>query len=166
MRIECFMFAKWVSSRGAGEGSLMTVTERTFHCSAASLFAVIADPASYPDWLVGTKEMRKISPAWPAVGSSFEHGTGFGPIKLVDQTTVLSVDPPARLELHVRARPAIEADVLFEVLADGANARLRLTETPSGVFRLLSPIAEPLIRARNERSLKRLAMYVEREPTR
>jgi len=134
----------------------MTVTEHTFDISAGVLFHVIVDPETYPQWLVGTKNIREVSADWPQPGSYFKHTVGFGPIAIPDKTTARAVEAPRMLELLVRARPAIEAVVRFEITADGTGSKLRMTETPVGIHKLISPLAQPLIRARNERSLKRL----------
>jgi uncharacterized protein YndB with AHSA1/START domain len=140
----------------------VTITERTFDTSADELFAILIDPETYPDWLVGTKKMRDVSANWPVPGSTFTHVVGFGPLALTDRTTLREIDPPWSLELFVRARPALEAVVRFELEAEGTATRLRMTEHMAGLFKLIAPVAEPLIRARNERSLQRLADVVRR----
>jgi Polyketide cyclase / dehydrase and lipid transport len=143
----------------------MTVTEQSFEVSAVALFAVLAEPETYPRWLVGAKDVREVTPDWPAVGSSFKHVVGFGPLAIPDRTTVRKLDAPAMFELLVRARPLLEAVVRFEVEDVGAGSRLRMTETPVGIYRFIAPLARPLIRARNERSLRRLQEVVSTTPT-
>lgn len=134
----------------------MTVTEQRFDVSQVALFAVLAEPETYPHWLVGAKGIREVDDEWPAVGSSFKHVVGFGPLVIPDRTTVREIEAPLTLELLVRARPLLEAVVRFEVEDLGSGCRLRMTETPAGIYKFISPLAQPLIRARNERSLRRL----------
>ena len=135
----------------------MTVTEHMFDTDITDLYDVLTEPRTYPEWLTGTKKMREVSPDWPAPKSYFIHVVGFGPVQLSDRTTVRDVAAPNMLELFVRARPALEAVVRFELDRVDGRTRLRMTETPSGVYKLISPVAQPLIKARNERSLRRLA---------
>jgi hypothetical protein len=52
--------------------------------------------------------------------------------------------------------------VRFDIVANGPVSVLRMTETPIGVFKLISPMAQRLIRARNERSLRRLKAVLDR----
>ena len=135
----------------------MTVTQHSFDVPADRLFAVLVDPETYPAWLVGTKKIRHVSSRWPEPGSHFKHTVGFGPLAIPDTTSVRALEGPRMLEMMVRARPAIEAVVRFEVEPIGpTSCRLTMIETPVGPYRLIAPVAQPLIRGRNERSLHRL----------
>jgi uncharacterized protein YndB with AHSA1/START domain len=142
----------------------MTVTERTFRSSADVVFNALVHAEGYPRWLVGAQFVRT-DPAWPAPGSSFHHRVGFGPLGLNDRTTVRELEPGRRLRLKVRARPVLEADVEFVVTpvgtGSGAGSSLRMEERPVGLFRFAAPVFAPLVKARNERSLQRLADVVD-----
>jgi hypothetical protein len=140
----------------------MTVTEQAFDTSADALFAIIVEPDTYPEWLVGTKTIREVSADWPEPESFFKHAVGFGPVAIPDTTTARAVAAPTMLELLVRARPLIEAVVRFDISPTSSGCVLRMTETPVGIFKLVAPVAQPLIRLRNERSLHRLKALVER----
>jgi hypothetical protein len=142
----------------------LTVTERHYDVDAAGLFAFLVEPETYPAWLVGTKRIRTVDDTWPQPGSSFRHIVGFGPAAISDRTTCRALDAPRTLELFVRARPLIEAVVRFDLIPTAEGCMLRMTETPSGVYKLVSPILQPLIRARNERSLTRLGHVIESVP--
>lgn len=139
----------------------MATIERTFTITAKELFDAVTDPETYPRWLVGARKIRAVSPDWPSPNSHFEHTVGFGPIVIADTTSVIDVEPPRMLELLVRARPAVEAVVRFEVEPSPSGCTLRMTETPAGIYKLISAMAQPLIRGRNERSLDHLASYLE-----
>lgn len=54
----------------------------------------------------------------------------------------------------------IEAIVRFDIAGTSGGCKLRMLETPVGIYRLVAPITQPLIRARNERSLQRLHDFV------
>jgi uncharacterized protein YndB with AHSA1/START domain len=139
----------------------MATTEQTFDVSVSDLFATLANPDTYPHWLVGAKRIRSVSDDWPQPKSFFEHVVGFGPAVIPDRTTVRAIDPPHMLEMLVRARPLLEAVVRFEVRGSATGCTLVMRETPAGVYKAISSVAQPLIRARNERSLRRLQEYVE-----
>jgi len=141
------------------------VTEQEFAVTADQLWAVLTDPVRYPGWLVGAKRIREVSPDWPEAGGYFKHTVGFGPITVSDRTIVREVEPRRLLALFVRARPVIEAVVRFDVTSRGSLCTLRMTETPLRAYKLITPLARPLIRVRNERSMKRLKDIVESATT-
>lgn len=138
----------------------VATTEEVFSVPPSELFAALADPDSYPHWLVGARRIRSVSADWPQPRSFFEHVVGFGPVAIPDRTTVRSIDPPHALELLVRARPLIEAVVRFEVEPTTTGSTLTMIETPAGIYKIISALAQPLIGARNERSLRRLKAYL------
>jgi uncharacterized protein YndB with AHSA1/START domain len=99
--------------------------------SPDEVFAVLVDPRTYPDWLVGADAIRSVDPGWPAPGTAFHHVVGVGPFKIADRSEVRVIDPPRRLELEVMARPLIRAHVTFEVRdAEGGGSCVELREKP------------------------------------
>lgn len=141
----------------------MAITEQQFHVSPSRLFDTLVHPDTYPRWLVGTRKIRNVSDDWPHPGSWFTHVVGFGPIAIADRTTMRGCDRPTSLEMLVRARPVIEATVRSDVLPSTDGCTLRMTETPVGAYKLLSAVAQPLIQARNARSLKRLRSLIDND---
>lgn len=124
---------------------------------------MLADPETYPDWLVGAHEIRSVDDDFPAPGSDFHHEVGAGgPVTVPDRTTSLEAEPARSLVLLVRARPLFEGVVRFELRPAADGTTVRMDETPLGVLRWLSPVLAPLLRARNARSLDRLRDLVER----
>lgn len=71
----------------------MATTEAQFSVSPDRVFAVLSDPASYADWVVGSHSVRDADPTWPEVGARFYHRVGAGPMTVSDHTEVLAVDP-------------------------------------------------------------------------
>ena len=117
----------------------------------------ISDPATYPDWLVGAVEIRSIDEDWPAPGSAFRHRVGLGgPFTTADSTSVVAVDEPTMLVLEARARPFGRAHVEIEVRDLGDRSEVVMREGLLDPLRLLTPLAQPLVRARNQRSLHQL----------
>lgn len=139
----------------------MATNEETFAVPQSELFDALVNPDTYPHWLVGARRIRSVSDDWPQPASFFKHTVGFGPWTIADSTTVRAIGSPDMLELLVRARPLLEATVRFEVEVEPAGCRLRMSETPTGIYKALSAAAQPLIRARNRRSLQRLKAFVE-----
>ena len=140
----------------------MTVNERRVAAPTTRVSAVLADPTTYPAWLVGAKRIRHVDDAWPAPGASFEHEVGAGPLEVHDRTEVREWRSGRELRLLVRARPVLVADVRFEIEPADGGTLIRMTETPCGTYKLLSWAISPLVHARNGRSLDRLAELVER----
>jgi hypothetical protein len=135
----------------------MTVSTRRFDAGADVVYAALIDAEDYPQWLVGAKVVHIVDEEWPQPGSSFRHKVGAGPIEVKDITTVKALGPGRHFHLLVRARPFIEADVRFDVQPDGEGSVLTMNEVPVGIFRLVGPLTAPLVKARNDKSLQRLA---------
>lgn len=126
------------------------------------VFDVLADPTTYPDWLVGAQRIRAVDPEFPAAGAEFEPTVGAPPTGNVEgHTQSLGADPPHRLDLEVHAGP-FHGVVDFEVEPYAAGtSRVCFREAATGPLAVLTPLLRPLVYARNGRSLKRLAGYLE-----
>lgn len=123
------------------------------------VFAVLADGWSYASWVVGTAHIRQVDPGWPARGRRIHHSVGPWPVQLHDTSEVAAVDPPRRLDLHVRLWPAGAATVHFELTGTPDGCRVTMHETPtSGPLRWL-PLVDLLLTARNRETLRRLADF-------
>jgi uncharacterized protein YndB with AHSA1/START domain len=128
------------------------------------VYATLADPHSYPSWLVGARAIRSVDPGWPAAGTQFHHRVGIGgPLEVADSTSSLGAAPPHRLELEVRARPLGRGRVTFELEPQGGGTEVTFVEEPVGALRWLRPLLDPFTRVRNLRSLDLLRELVEGE---
>ena len=127
------------------------------------VFAVLADPRSYGDWVVGSDTIRDADPAWPAAGSRFHHRVGVGPLKLDDHTEVLEVDPPSKLVLHARARPLGTAKVSLLLAPHGDATHVTMREEAGDPLSRLAinPLTDRLVHHRNVESLRRLKRIAE-----
>lgn len=134
-----------------------TATERRIDATPVRVFRALVDAEHYPEWLGGARAVTIDDGRWPNPGSSFHHEVGVGPSDVHDSTTVVGMEPWRRLDLVVRARPFLVADVSFEVTPHGSGSCVRMTETPRGAFKLLAPVIAPFVRWRNARSLATLA---------
>lgn len=127
------------------------------------VFAVLADPNSYGDWVVGSDTIRDADPNWPAVGSRFYHRVGIGPFKLNDHTEVVDADPPHKLVLHARARPLGTALVTMILEPRDGGTWVTMKETAGDALSLLgiNPLTDWLVHLRNNESSRRLKRIAE-----
>ncbi|HUP69962.1 MAG TPA: SRPBCC family protein [Acidimicrobiales bacterium] len=127
------------------------------------VWAVLADPHSYADWVVGTRRIRAADETWPAPGAMLHHELAAG---IEDSTTVLESDEGKRLVLRARARPAGIAEVVMTVEPNGDGSKVRMEEKAvSGPASLIPEIVlAPLVKARNEESLRRLGELARSRP--
>ncbi len=128
-----------------------------------AVFAVLDDPWSYPQWVVGSRRIRAVDPSWPLEGARFHHAVGSPAGEVKDSSKILERDPPRRMLLEARVRPAAVAEVDIQVRPDGNGSEVVLDETPKdgALARLPPAVTEPLLALRNEWSLRRLRRLVE-----
>jgi uncharacterized protein YndB with AHSA1/START domain len=137
---------------------LVATTQAQFSVSPERVFAVLADPESYADWVVGSHSIRDADADWPAVGSRFHHRVGAGPLTVKDHTEVLEVEPLRRLVQRARARPLGTAKVELVLEPRDGGTHVTMTEVAGDALsRLaLNPLTDPLVNHRNRESLRRL----------
>ena len=136
----------------------MATNERYMAVPPQAVWDVLADPAGYGYWVVGSKVIRDAEPGWPAPGSKFHHTIGVGPLTLSDHTVALEADPPRLLRLRAKGRPAGTATVTLELQPRGGGTLVRMTENPDGVYSpmALNPVVHVTTKLRNAESLMRL----------
>ena len=143
----------------------MTQVNRHVAVPPERVFEILADGWTYASWVVGTSYIRAVDPHWPAAGSRIHHAVGPYPLVIRDTTTVRELTPGRRLLVRVRIWPVGEGDVDFQVdpVPGGTGSTVTLTETVvAGPWRLLGPVTEALLHARNVATLERLAALAER----
>ena len=130
------------------------------------VFAVLADPECYQDWVVGAKGIRGADPGFPAAGTRFHHQVGVGPLHLNDHTKVLEVDQPTKLILKAKARPMGTAIVDMTLEPHNGGTRVVMREDPGDTLTafVFNPLTHLLVRGRNEESLERLKRLAEKRP--
>ena len=141
----------------------MAINHIQIAVSPDEVFAVLANPANYGDWVVGSATIRDADPTWPKVGSRFHHRVGVGPLKVNDHTEVLEVDPPRRLVMHAQARPLGTAKVDMRLTGRDGGTYVTMIETAGDRLSrvMLNRLTDPLIRVRNAESLRRLKRIAE-----
>jgi uncharacterized protein YndB with AHSA1/START domain len=141
----------------------VATTQTTIDAPPERVFAVLARPEAYADWVVGSDTIRDADPNWPATGSRFHHRVGVGPFKVNDHTEVIEVQPPYKLVLHARARPLGTAQVSLQLEPEGNGTRVTMHETAGDPLSKLAinPLTDWLVHHRNVESLRRLKRIAE-----
>jgi uncharacterized protein YndB with AHSA1/START domain len=140
----------------------MSTTSLVIPATPDEVFAVLADPYTYTEWVVGAHDIRHVEGTWPDVGSHFFHTVGVGPIKTKDNTKVIEVEPGKRLVLEARARPAGVARVIFDLRPVEHGTEVEIEEYPiNGPAKAFhNPIQDGVIKVRNVETLRRLERVV------
>ena len=127
------------------------------------VWAVLATPATYADWVVGSDIIRGQDTNWPEPGSRFYHRVGRGPFKVKDHTESVESEAPRKLVIHARARPVGTALVTFHLETVGGGAYVTMIEEGGDPLSRLSinPLTDPLVKKRNDVTLKRLKRIAE-----
>lgn len=151
---------------GGGEDPTATGARTTmpFRSPPEAVFAVLADGHRYADWVVGAKRVRAVDDTWPEPGSRFHHEVGVGPLTIRDSSEVVSMDPPRKVVLEVRAFPAGKARVTLTITpGEGGGSEVLMEEVPTGgpAKTIDSWPLRRLTMLRNVESLKRLRRVVD-----
>ena len=141
----------------------MSTRHLKFDVASERVWAVLADPETYADWVVGSDSIRDADANWPEVGSRFYHRVGTGPFKVRDHTESLECVPPNRLVLHARARPVGTARVELVISRDGERSLVTIVETAGDPLSRLAinPLTSKLMDRRNDETLRRLKRIAE-----
>lgn len=132
--------------------------ETWFDATPETIWAYVGDARTYPQWVVGAAESRKVDANFPEPGATLHHTQGVPKVGLKDTSTVVSADPPSDLELEVRVRPFAVNGVRFILDPDDGRTHVTMLEWPKygPVARLLGPLMVPALQLRNAETLRRL----------
>lgn len=128
------------------------------------VFAVLVDPYAFGSWVVGPDRVVTASDDWPSVDATFTHETGWGPLRVRDETVLEELDPPRRLVLRAQIRPiGVIARIDITLQRRPKGTLLVMDETPiGGTWRpIWNPVFDRLMWARNIQALERLKVIVE-----
>jgi uncharacterized protein YndB with AHSA1/START domain len=141
----------------------MTENEILIGAPRDRVFAILADPHSYAEWVVGTANVRGADGDWPQPGARLHHSVGAGPVTVDDSTEVLECAEPDRLVLLAHLGPL--GDFKVELRLDdvkGDATKVTMVEGPvDGISRFAGPAGDAFGRARNSLSLQRLKELAE-----
>ena len=142
----------------------MAVNEIVILAPREEVWALLADPGRYSEWVVGAAEVRDADTTWPVPGSRLHHSTGAGPLTIDDSTEVVASEPPGRLELRAHLGPlgSFAVELRLEPAADGSTHVTMAEEPVEGISKLAGPVGDAVGRVRNKLSLARLKSLAER----
>lgn len=141
----------------------MTIDEIEIAVPPDQVFAVLADPDLYAEWVVGTDRIRDADAQWPAPGARIHHSVGAGPITIDDSTEVIAADPPVRLELLAHLGPLGSFQIELLLVAKSGGTHVTMTEGPvEGISKFAGPVGDAVGSVRNKLSLGRLKELAER----
>jgi hypothetical protein len=148
--------------------SAVRVTSRNetwFNTTPDAIWRYVGDARTYPDWVVGAAESRRVDAEFPEPGATLYHTQVLPKIGLKDTSSVVSSTPREDLELEVRLRPFAVNGVRFTLRSDG-NGRTHVTmlEWPKSglVSRVMGPLFTAALQLRNAETLRRLKNLSER----
>ena len=139
----------------------MARSERVIAASPEAVFSVLADPRGYAYWVIGSmKSGRQLGLA--ACRQQVDHTVGIGPLRVKDHS-VVDVRPDRFLQLVAKARPLGKARVKLELEPAAGGTRITMIEDPADKLTafVFQPLTHLFTRARNVRSLDRLAELAE-----
>jgi uncharacterized protein YndB with AHSA1/START domain len=145
----------------------MSTNRVEIRASPDRVFDALTDARTYPEWLVGAKQIREVDQDWPAEGSAFHHTVGMGLLVVRDRTTITHIDRPRSLELEAGVGPLGAAHVRFVLEPTADGCQVEVDEAPSrGVVRALwhwfgRAVMQASLFSRNLVSLEKLRVYVE-----
>lgn len=141
----------------------MARNEMHVRAPVEAVFDLLCTGRRYAEWVVGAKRIRSVDADWPRPGSRFHHTVGFGPLKLDDSTSVVSVDAPRRIVLDARARPLGRATVAVELEEHDGGTRVVMYEELARAPQLVKRAVDWMIHLRNTEGLRRLSTLFETE---
>ncbi|HVE98812.1 MAG TPA: SRPBCC family protein [Mycobacteriales bacterium] len=144
----------------------MSLTSVIVAARPEDVWAVLANPRTYPRWVVGAQRIRGIEGDWPTPGSRFFHAVGFGPFRTKDWTRSLEEVTGRRLVMHARMWPFGSARVEVELEEVEHGTRITMAESPvrGPVEVVYNRLLDRLIHLRNVVSLRRLGVLAARRP--
>jgi uncharacterized protein YndB with AHSA1/START domain len=127
-----------------------------------TVWAVLAEPGAYGEWVVGTKVTRADA-SWPAVGSSLEFRVEVGPLGAGDRTRVVAAEPPRLLVLRAELKQFGAAGVRLELepSAGGTHVVMEEDAVEGLVATLRTRVSDAVLKARADVALGRLKRLVE-----
>ncbi|MCC0093536.1 SRPBCC family protein [Streptomyces flavotricini] len=144
----------------------MAVRNQLVHRPPHAVWAVLADPTLYGEWVVGPSESTPLDQLWPEVGSRLRYTVRLGPWSTEGVTTVRHREPGRELELEASFQTLGTARIFLQLRPWGEETLVVCDEHPlRGLGGTLhNPAVEALLQLRHRGMLARLARIVERGP--
>ncbi|MFC9336893.1 SRPBCC family protein [Streptomyces sp. NPDC057020] len=143
----------------------MAVRHRLVHRPPNDVWAVLADPSRYGEWVVGPSDSTPLDSSWPEVGSRLGYTVRLGPWSGEGTTTVRHVDPGRELELEAAFGALGTARIFLQLKPWGEETLVVCDEHPlRGLGGTLhNPVSDAALQLRHRGMLARLARTVEQD---
>jgi len=127
-----------------------------------TVWAVLAEPAAYGEWVVGTKVTRADS-SWPEVGSALEYRVELGPVRAGDETRVVEAEPPRLLVLRAELKQFGAAGIRLELQpsAGGTHVVMEEDAVEGLAATLRTQVSDAVLKTRADVALGRLKRLAE-----
>ncbi|MGW1725854.1 SRPBCC family protein [Streptomyces sp. NPDC002306] len=141
----------------------MAVRHQLIRRPPGEVWAVLADPGQYGEWVVGPTRSVPLDQDWPRTGSRLRYTVRLGPWSAEGVTTVRHSEPGTELELEASFKSLGTARILIELRPWGEETLVICDEHPlRGLGGTLhNPVSETLLQLRHRGMLARLAKAVE-----
>ncbi|MFE6834016.1 SRPBCC family protein [Streptomyces sp. NPDC057705] len=143
----------------------MAVRNQLIHQSPQAVWAVLADPNLYGEWVVGPSESTPLDQLWPEVGSRLRYTVRLGPWSTEGVTTVRHRETGRELELEASFKALGTARIFLQLRPWGEETLVVCDEHPlRGLGGTLhNPVSEAALQLRHRGMLARLARLVEND---
>lgn len=130
------------------------------------MWAVLADPTLYGEWVVGPSESTPLDQDWPEVGSRLRYTVRLGPWSTEGVTTVRHREPGRELELEASFKALGTARIFLQLRPWGEETLVVCDEHPLRGLggSLHNSVVETALQLRHRGMLARLARVVEQQP--
>ncbi|OEJ30345.1 SRPBCC family protein [Streptomyces subrutilus] len=144
----------------------MAVRHQLIRRPPRSVWAVLADPSLYGEWVVGPSESAPLDDTWPRVGSRLRYTVRVGPWSTEGVTTVRHQESGRELELEAAFKALGTARIFLQLRPWGEETLVICDEHPlRGLGGALhNPVSEAALQLRHRGMLARLAKVVEQQP--
>ncbi|MFE2070433.1 SRPBCC family protein [Streptomyces sp. NPDC059467] len=145
----------------------MAVDHQLIRRPPHAVWAVLADPACYGEWVVGPTRSVPLDQTWPAVGSRLRYTVRLGFWSADGVTTVRHQEPGSELELEASFKRLGTARIFLQLRPWGEEETLVICDEHPlrGLGGTLHNAAsEALFLLRHRGMLARLARLVEQDP--
>ncbi|MFI1770047.1 SRPBCC family protein [Streptomyces sp. NPDC020800] len=144
----------------------MAVRHQLIRRPPHAVWAVLADPTRYGEWVVGPSRSVPLDQTWPAVGSRLRYTVRLGPWSADGVTTVRHRESASELELEASFKSLGTARIFLQLRPWGEDETLVICDEHPlrGLGGTLHNVAsEAMLQLRHRGMLARLARLVEQD---
>ncbi|THA76181.1 SRPBCC family protein [Streptomyces sp. A0592] len=144
----------------------MAVRHQLVRCPPHRVWAVLADPTLYGEWVVGPSASTPLDVTWPAPGSRLRYTIRLGPWSAEGTTTVRHQEAGRELELEAAFKSLGTARIFLQLRPWGEETLVVCDEHPlrGPGGSLHNSVSEAALQLRHRGMLPRLARLVEQQP--